>query len=134
MRADRAQALVFAALLLGVAAVAILALRDVSDRLVDRVRDDRAGEAAVEAAGAAVADLLFARSRAVGHELDRAETAAFAADPVVASAANAAAVRIVRLHGRADPTDVQVVGAGLEVEVRLVLGGRAHVALLEARP
>jgi hypothetical protein len=131
---ERGQALIFAALLLGVAAVALLGLRDISDRILEGVRDDRAGEAAVEAAGAAVADLKIARERARGRELDRAETAAFVADPAVESAARAAAVRMARVHGRADPSDVTVHAFGFEIEVQLTLAGRAHVALLEAAP
>jgi len=134
VKRDDGQALMFAALLLGVAAVAVVGLRDVADRIVNGVRDERAGEAAVVAGGAAVADLLFARSSALGHELDRAETAAFAADPAVTDAARDAAVRLARAHGRADPTDVRVLAFGFEIEVHLTLAGRAHVALLEADP
>lgn len=133
-QAERGQALVFAVLLLGVAAAALTGLRTVSDRILDGVRDDRAGEAAAAAAGTAVADLQYARSRTLGHELDRDETAAFAADPAVTDAARAAAVRLARLHGRADPSEVRVVGIGFEIEVHVTLGGRAHVALLEAAP
>lgn len=131
---ERGQALVFAVLILGVGAVAMVGLRGASERILEGVRDDRAGEAAATAAGAAVADLQFARSRMLGHELDRAETAAFAADPAVSEAARGAAVRLARLHGRADPSEVRVIGIGFEVEVHVTLGGRTHVALLEATP
>lgn len=131
---DRGQALVFAVLLLGIAALALVGLRGASERILDAVRDDRAGEAAAAAAGTAVADLAFARSRALGHELDRAETAAFAAEPAVTDAAREAAVRLARLHGRADPSDVRVLAIGFEIEIHVTLAGRAHVALLEAAP
>lgn len=131
---DRGQALVFAVLLLGVAAVALVGLRTVSERILEGVRDDRAGEAAVAAAGAAVADLQLARSRALGHELDRAETAALAADPAVTVAAREAAASLARLHGRADPSDVRVISIGSEIEVHVTLAGRTHIALLEATP
>lgn len=132
--ADRGQALVFTALLLGVAATAVVGLRGVSDGLIESVRDHRTGEAAVAAGGAAVADLLFARSRALGHDLDRDETAAFAAEPAVTDAARSAADRLARLHGRADPSDVRVLAFGFEIEVHVTLAGRTHVALLGANP
>lgn len=131
---ERGQALAFAALLLGAAALAVTGLRSVSEATLAGVRDDRAGEAAVAAAGAAVADLQAARARALGRDLDREETAAFVADPRVGDAARDAAVRLARLHGRADPEDVTVLSFGFEVEVRLALAGRHHVALLEAAP
>ena len=131
---ERGQALVFAALLLGIAAVAVVGLNAASERVLGGVRDDRAGEAAAAAAGAAVADLQLASSRGLGHELDVAETAAFVADPAVTDAARAAAIRLARLHGRADPSGVHVIAIGLEVEIHLTLGGRTHIALLEAAP
>jgi hypothetical protein len=131
---ERGQALVLAALMLGVAAAALVGLRDVGDRLVSRVEDDRAGEAAVAAAGAAVADLQLGRARALGHPLGRAETSAFVADPAVAEAARDAAARLARIHGRALPSSVSVHAFGFEIEVHLTLAGRQHVALLEAAP
>lgn len=131
---ERGQALVFAALLLGVAALALTGIRAVSDAILEGVRDDRAGEAAVAAAGAAVADLQLARARSLGHDLDRAETAAFVAEPAVENAARDAAVRLARLHGRADPVAVTVQSFGFEIEVQLTLAGRQHGALLEAAP
>jgi hypothetical protein len=130
----RGQSLVLAVLLIAVGAAALVGLRAASERILDAVGDDRAGEAAVAAAGAAVADLQLARSRALGHDLDRAETAAFAADPVVADAARGAAVRLARLHARADPSEVRVVAVGLEIEVHVFLAGRPHIALVEAAP
>ncbi len=134
MTADRGQALVFAVLMLAMAAVALVGLRAVSDRILDGVRDDRAGEAAVAAAGAAIADLQLARARQLGHDLDRAETAAFVAEPSIGDAARDAAVRLAREHGRADPRGAEVLSFGFEIEVHLTLGGRHHVALLEAAP
>lgn len=134
LSADRGQALVLAVVLLAVASVALVGLRSVSDRILDIARDDRAGEAAVAAAGAAVADLQLARARALGHDLDRAETATFVSDPVVQNAARDAAVRLSREHGRADPAGVEVLSFGYEIEVHLTLAGHAHTALLEAQP
>lgn len=134
MTAERGQALVLAVLLLALAAVAIAGLRSVSDRILEATRDDRAGEAAVAAAGAAVADLQLSRARELGHDLDRAETATFVAEPAVANAARDAAVRLAREHGRADPAGVEVLSFGFAIEVHLTLAGRHHTALLEAAP
>lgn len=131
---DRGQALLFAVLLLGLAAVAIVGLRGVADRMLERVLDDRAGEAAVAAAAAGVADLARERERAAGHELTAAETAAFAADDAVASVARGAASRLARLHGRADPSDVRILSFGSEIEVHLTLAGQRHIALLAPPP
>ncbi|MDE3113522.1 MAG: hypothetical protein KGN00_02260 [Chloroflexota bacterium] len=134
LTSDRGQALVLAAVLLAVAAVALVGLRAVSDRILAIARDDRAGEAAVAAAGAVVADLQLARAHELGHDLDRAETAQFVADPAVTNAARDAAVRLARAHGRSDPAGIEVLSFGYEIEVHLTLAGRPHTALLEARP
>lgn len=134
MRPESGQALVYAALVLGVAAFVVVGLRDVADRILDGVRDDRAGEAAVAAAGVAVADLQLARARALGHDLGRDETAALVADPAVGDAAREAAASLARIHGRADPSEVAVQAYGFEIEVHLTLAGRRHIALLEAPP
>ena len=131
---ERGQALVLTALLLGVAAAAIVGISSVSDRILDGVRAQRAGEATAAAAGTAVADLQFERVRALGRELDRAEIAAFVADPTVIEAARDAAARLARLHDRADPRDVRVIAIGFEIEVHVTLGGWTHVALLGSNP
>jgi len=129
VRDERGQALVFSVLLLGLAAAVLVGLRDAQDRILDNVRDERAGEAAVAAAGKAVAD----QQRAAG-DLDRAGTTAFVARPDVIDAARAAAIRLARLHGRADPSAVSLHAFGYEIEVHLTLGGRQHIALLEPPP
>lgn len=133
-RGTEGQALVFAALLLGVAAFVAIGLRGASDRLLSGVLEARAGEAAVAAAGSAVADLALARARSLGREMDAAETAAFAAEDGVVGAARDAASSLARLHGRADPSDVSVHSFGVEIELHLTLGGRRHVALLVPPP
>ncbi len=63
-----------------------------------------------------------------------AEIAAFVREATVTGAAREAAVRLARLHGRADPTSVTVHSFGLEVEVHLTLAGHQHIALLEPAP
>jgi hypothetical protein len=131
---DRGQALVLTAAILGVAAVAIVGVRGASERLLDGVRDQRAGEAAAAAAGTAVADLIVARAADLGRDMGRDEVALFVTEPVVQERARAAAGGIARLHRRSEPAEVRVLAIGLEVEVHVTLAGRTHVALLTARP
>lgn len=134
MIGERGQALVLTTALLGIAAVALVGLRGVSERILDGVRDARAGEAAVAAAGTAVADMHFARVSTLGRDLDRTEVALLVAEPAVTDAAREAAARIARLHGRSEPSDVRVVAIGIEIEVHVTVAGRSHVALLGATP
>lgn len=131
MRHDAGQALVVAVLLLSMAALAVSLLARSHDELLATVRTQRAGEAAVAAAGAAVADLHAERVRALARDLDEAETRQFASEEAVVAAARAAAVELARAHGRASPSVVEVRGFGVEVEVRVVLSGREHIALLD---
>lgn len=134
MTDDRGQALLLVALILGVASAAVVGVRGVSEVVLERARDQRAGEAAVAAAGAAVADLAFARTATLRRELDRAEIAMLVADPVTTGAARAAAERLALLHGRAAPTEVRVLAFGFEIEVHVVMGTGTHVALLGSLP
>lgn len=134
LRSERGQALVLTAALLGLAAAAIVGLGSVSERLLEGVRAQRTGEAAVAAAGAAVADLQLDLERTLGRDLDRGEVAVLVADPAVTAAARHAAARLARLHGRADPSDVRVIAIGFEIEVHVSLDGRTHVALLGSNP
>jgi hypothetical protein len=130
IRGDRGQSLVVAALLLAVAALAVTLLLGAQDRLVSAVRDQRTGEAAVAAAGSAVADLQFARVRATGRPLTIGEIEAFAAEASVLEAARVAARRIADAHGDTRLLDVVIRAFGSEIEVHLELGGRTHIALL----
>ena len=127
---DRGQSLVVAALLLAVAALAVTLLLGAQDRLITTVRDQRTGEAAVAAAGSAVADLQLARVRAARRPLTIGEIEAFAAEASVLEAARAAARRIADAHGDARIIDVVIRSFGSEIEVHLALGGRTHIALL----
>ena len=130
IRGDHGQSLVVAALLLAVAALAVTLLLGAQDRLVRALRDQRAGEAAVAAAGSAVADLQLARVRAAGRPLTIGEIEAFAAEASVLEAARAAARRIADAHGDARTIDLVIRSFGSEIEVHLALGGRTHIALL----
>lgn len=130
IRSERGQSLVIAALLLGVAALAVSLLHGAQDRLISAVRDQRTGEAAVAAAGSAVADLQFARVRKAGRPLTIGEIGAFAAEPAVLEAARAAAGRMAEAHGEARTIHVSIHSFGSEIEVHVDLGGRTHIALL----
>lgn len=134
MRGERGQALVLVALLAGIAAIAVAGLVVVSAAVLERARDGRSGEAAVSAAGAAVADILRARQAALGRALNPDDLARVAAEPATLAAARSAAVRLAREHGRADPDDVRVWALRYEIEVRVTVGGREHVALLGYEP
>jgi hypothetical protein len=58
---ERGQAILAVVLAVGIAAVAIVGLRDAQERIVLGARAQRAGEAAVEAAAQSVADAYAAR-------------------------------------------------------------------------
>lgn len=127
---ERGQSLVVAALLLAVAALAVTLLLGAQDRLITVVRDQRTGEAAVAAAGSAVADLQLARVRATGRPLTIGEIEAFAAESSVLEAARAAARRIADAHDDSRAIGLVIRSFGSEIEIHLVLGGRQHIALL----
>jgi len=130
LREDRGQSLVVAALLLGAAATAVVAVHGAQERLVSYVREQRTGEAAVAAAGAAVADLQLARVRELGRALEPAEIARFATEQAVTDAARSAAIALTSARGQPAPSEVTVLAFGVEIEVHVTIRGRRHIALL----
>ena len=122
MTGDRGQALVLAVLVLGLAAATIVGLQAAQDRILRDAHERRAGEAAVEAAGAAIADaqIGFAGS------LD-----AFAADPLVAERARAAADQLSALNGGAAVRDLTITANAREIEVGLSIGNHRQRAAVE---
>ena len=103
MRDERGQALVLAVLLLAIAAVAISGLRIAQEQILATAREHRAGEAAVEAATAVIADAYTAELRRVASssaaprptpDVLRAIT-----DSEVRDAARAAATEVSLLNG-----------------------------------
>jgi hypothetical protein len=60
VRGERGQALLIAALVIGLGALAIVGLRVMQDRVLAGAQTRSAGEAAVEAAAAAIADAYIA--------------------------------------------------------------------------
>lgn len=130
IRSERGQALVLAAAMLGLAAFAVSSLLGGQERLLAETALQRAGEAAVAAAGAAVADLELAYARDLGGELTPADIERLAADERAIAAARLAAGRMAAAHGVAPPDSVVLRAFGSELEVHLVLRGRRYVVLL----
>jgi hypothetical protein len=134
---ERGQALVFAALLIAVAAVAIVGLRVAQDRLLARAVAQDAGEAAIEAAAAVVADAYVAHLDAVRDrtfDLPRPtpDVAGLLADPGTREAARVAAAELAALNGAefAGAVEARCAGATIEIELRHV--HRLHRAALDA--
>jgi hypothetical protein len=130
IRSERGQALVVCAAIIGLAALAVSALLGAQERLLAEVALQRAGEAAVAAAGAAVADLELAYARELGRDLVSADIERLAADERVGGAARLAADRMAAAHGVAAPESVVLRAFGSEFEVHLALRGRPYVVLL----
>lgn len=139
LNGDRGQALVLAVIALAVAAVTIVGLRAGQDRILSDVRDRRAGEAAVEAAGAAVADaqlelISSLRDELGGHRtsLTRSELDAFVADPLLAERAGAAAVTFAEANGGSAVRDLAVSVGDRTIEIALTTGAHRHRVAIEA--
>jgi hypothetical protein len=116
---ERGQALILAVLALAIAATAVIGLRTAQDRIVMSARTQRAGEAAVEAAAQAVAD-LYSRHLVAAAQL--------ASDPRTLEAARIAAEELARSNGASGVEQVQVICAANRIEARLVLNGYSHHA------
>ncbi|HUG05758.1 MAG TPA: hypothetical protein VMQ78_04400 [Candidatus Limnocylindria bacterium] len=137
MSGERGQALVVAALLMGIGALAIVGLRSAQDRVLATAREQNTGEAAVEAAAAAVADVYVARLdslRARAFELPRPtlDVAGMLTDPATREAARAAAAEAAAHNGGMFDGAVEVRCAGTTIEIELTHAGRRHRAALPA--
>lgn len=106
MNGDRGQAVIIASLVLGIAAVVIAGLRLSQDAIFAHGRASRAGEAAVEAAAAVVADAYV-------HELRDAALRSPVRSPDVARAVTGAAVRE---DARAAASDLSLRNGGTSVD------------------
>ena len=122
MTGDRGQALVLAVLALGLAAATIVGLQAAQDRIFRDAHERRAGEAAVEAAGAALADAQIGFTGSL---------ADFEADPLVAERARAAADRLSALNGGAAVRDLTITADAREIEVGLSIGTHRQRAAVE---
>lgn len=116
---DGGQSLALAVLLVAVAALALAGLRGAQERIIDRTRDELAGEGAVEAAGAVVADALAAGT-----------LEAVVRDERVLARARMAAVEIAAANGRGRPEGLRLVVVPGGAEVSLTLAGHVHRAAI----
>jgi hypothetical protein len=124
VRGERGQALLIAALIIGIGALAIVGLRVVQDRVLANAETRDAGEAAVEAAAAAVADAYIAQLESLRvHAFDvprpRVDVAGLLAHPATLEAARAAASEAAARNGGVfdGAVDARCVGATIEIEL-----------------
>ena len=140
MIGDRGQALAIAVLAVGIAAATIVGLRAAQDRILADVRERRAGESAVEAAGAVLADADLAFRATLNDERGgprtlptRAELEALIADPLVLERMRGAADRLAAANGAGAVRDVAARIGGGSIEITLRLGAHAQRAQIESR-
>jgi hypothetical protein len=119
---DRGQALVLAVLALGLAAATIVGLEAAQDRIFLDAHERRAGEAAVEAAGATLGDALVGFSGSLD---------AFAADPLVVERARVAADELSTLNGGATVRDLTITPGVRDLEIALSVGAHRQRASIE---
>jgi hypothetical protein len=134
---DRGQALVLAVLALAIGAVTIVGLHAAQDRILADARDRRAGEAAVEAAGATVADALADLAGSLRDHggtrasPSRAELDALIADPLVVERSRRSANELSAANGGQDVRDL-VMSVGVRtIEISLAAGAHRHRASIE---
>jgi hypothetical protein len=99
---ERGQALVIVVAILGLAALVAISLRDADDRLLARIRAQRAAEAAAEAGGAVVADRLVELGRQGVTDAYDAVELAVSDDSLRSRAELAAADVLGRMSARLD--------------------------------
>jgi hypothetical protein len=130
---DRGQALVLVVFAVSIGVVAIAGLRLAQDRLFVATRSHRAGEAAVEAAAASVADAYVAHlaaARAAGSQRPRptANVRGLVRETSVLRQAESVADDLSRANGGGPVSDVAASCAEGRVDIRLTLDGFPHRA------
>ena len=129
---ERGQALVLAVLMLAIAAVAISGLRVAQEQIFVAAREHRAGEAAVEAATAVIADAYTAELRRVASSTAAPRPTPDAlrrvTDAGVREAARAAATQMSLLNGGPLIADTSVRCAAGLIDVSLTISGRLYRA------
>ena len=121
MTDERGQALIVAVLFLAVAAVALSGLRLAQERILAAAQARRAGEAAVEAATAVIADVYVARDVST-------DVATAVADPRTLDMARQAAIAISLANG-GDLPDPPAVRCGANgIDVSIVVSGHTYRA------
>ncbi len=137
LSADRGQAVVVAALLIGIGALAIVSLRVVQERVLASAVTRAVGEAAVEAAAAAVADayvvyLAHLRTRAFESPAPTLDVPRLLADPATLESARAAAAEVAARNGGTAVGAIVARCDGRAIEITLLHDGRLHRASLQA--
>jgi hypothetical protein len=137
MSEERGQALVIAAVLIGIGALAIVGLRVVQDRVLANALAQDVGEAAVEAAAAAVGDAYVAelaslRAHAFDSPRPTFDVARVLADPATRESARAAAAEAAARNGATFDGSVNARCVGKTIEIELHHAGRLHRAALSA--
>jgi len=137
---DRGQALVLAVLALALAALTIVGLREAQDRILSDARDRRAGEAAVEAAGAALADAQLDFIASLRDELGAArrlptlaELSAFVTDPLVVERSRVAAAELSAANGGGPVRGLEISAGTRTLDLALSVGAhRQRAAIVTA--
>jgi len=134
---ERGQALVIAAILIGIGALAIVGLRVAQDRVLANALAQDAGEAAVEAAAAAMADAYVAhldwvRARAFEVPRPTPDVVGMLTHPATREAARAAAAEAAGANGAVFDGVVEARCVGSKIEIELRHAGRLHRAAIEA--
>jgi hypothetical protein len=137
VKSERGQALVIAAILIGIGALAIVGLRAVQDRMLANAISQDAGEAAVEAAAAVVADAYVARIdslRAHAFDVPRptANIVGMLVEPATRETARAAAAEAAARDGGDFDGTVEMRCVGATIEIELHHAGRLHRAAVQA--
>ena len=111
-------------LALALAATTIAGLAAAQDRILADTHERRAGEAAVEAAGTALADVLVGSDRSLD---------AVAADPLAVERSRASADALSLANGGGPVRDLRIDAVGGGLEVTLTLGNHLHRASIGAK-
>jgi hypothetical protein len=135
VRGERGQALLIAALIIGIGALAIVGLRLAQDRVLANAQTRSAGEAAVEAAAASIADAYIAQLDSLRvHAFDvprpTLDVAGMLAHPATLEAARAAAFEAAARNGAVFDGVVEARCVGTNIEIQLDHAGRQHRAAL----
>jgi hypothetical protein len=135
VRGERGQALLIGALIIGIGALAIVGLRLAQDRVLAGAETQSAGEAAVEAAAAAIADAYIAEIDSLRvHAFDvprpTFDVARMLEHPATLDAARAAASEAAARNGAVFDGVIKARCVGTTIEIEISHAGRQHRAAL----
>jgi uncharacterized membrane protein YdfJ with MMPL/SSD domain len=130
---DHGQALALAVLALAIAAVTIVGLRGAQERILADAHERRAGEAAIEAAGAALADAQLSLTGQSDRAPTQTELEALASDPLVRERALAAANALSLANDGPPARDLSIDVGARTFELALAVGSHRQRAAIETR-